>query len=229
MSHAAPPAVWRRASTRVVAEQFPALDGLGVIHGFALRQPDVAVAVERDEAMRRLAPIHEELRRELEMGERRLCVAEQVHGGGVCVADASSVEVHSGVDGLLTQDPAVCLGIYTADCCAVFLVDPVRRAIGLLHSGAKGTRLEITTGGIERMRNEFGCDPKNLVAVLSPCIRPPLYEVNFAGEIRRQCLAAGVANVFDAGVCTGRDLGRYYSYRMEHGKTGRMLALLALR
>jgi hypothetical protein len=209
-------------------EQFGAFDGLGVVHGFALRQPDVEVDVEREEAMRRLAPSHEALRRALGLGDRRFCTAEQVHGAEIAVVDATSAALSKGVDGLVSRDPSVCLGIYTADCGAVFLVDPIRRAIGLLHSGAKGTRLGICTAGIERMQHEFGSDPGNLVAVLSPCIRPPLYEVDFAAEIRRQCLAAGILRFHDTGACTGSDLGRYYSYRMEKGRTGRLLALLAL-
>jgi copper oxidase (laccase) domain-containing protein len=64
---------------------------------------------------------------------------------------------------------------------------------------------------------------------LSPCIRPPHYEIDFAAEIVRQCRAAGVNHVHDCNICTACDLARYYSYRVEKGKTGRMLALLALR
>jgi len=213
----------------VRADAFSGLDGLGVVHAFALRQPLLDVATEREEAMRRLVPAHTTLREELGLGERRFCTAEQVHGAGLAVVDSASPSAQAGVDGLLTLDPRVCLGIYTADCCAVFLVDPVRRAVGLLHSGAKGTRLGITRLAIEEMVSGFGSKAGDLVAVLSPCIRPPFYEVDFATEIRRQCEQAGVGSVFDAGVCTGGDLGKYYSYRVEQGKTGRMLALLALR
>lgn len=220
---------WSKASTRVAADRFSALDGYEVIHALSLRQPGLDVALERAEAMRSLAPFHEELRVELGLGSRRFCTAEQVHGAELAVVDAQTEGVCAGVDGLLTRDPSVCLGIFTADCCAVFLVDPVRRAIGLLHSGAKGTRLGISGVAIARMQQEFGTETANLVAVLSPCIRPPLYEVDFAAEIRRQCMNAGVGRVLDSGACTGSDLNKYYSYRMEQGRTGRLMALLALR
>ncbi|MGZ5001857.1 MAG: laccase domain-containing protein, partial [Chthoniobacterales bacterium] len=79
------------------------------------------------------------------------------------------------------------------------------------------------------MQETFGSQPNELIVQLSPCIRPPHYEVDFAAEIVRQCRAAGVRQVYDCGVCTACDLERYYSYRLEKGKTGRMLALLALR
>lgn len=219
---------WVRGASSVRAEAFSGLAGLGVAHAFALRQPLLDVATEREEAMRRLIPAHAALREQLGLGARRFCTAEQIHGAGIAVVVAGSSSNQAGMDGLLTEDPGVCLGIYTADCCAVFLVDPVRRAVGLLHSGSKGTRLGIPRIAIEGMVSGFGSKPGDLVAVLSPCIRPPLYEVDFAAEIRQQCLQAGVGRVFDAGVCTGRDLGKYYSYRVEQGKTGRMLALLAL-
>jgi len=77
------------------------------------------------------------------------------------------------------------------------------------------------------MRKEFGCDPADMTVQLSPCIRPPNYEVDFAAMIVAQCREAGVGQVVDCGVCTAAHLDRYYSYRAEKGKTGRMLAFLA--
>src|SRR5207237_9498428 len=123
----------------------------------------------------------------------------------------------------------VLLGIYVADCCAVYLVDPKRRAIGLVHSGRKGTALNIVGATVQKMATEFDTNPEDLVAQLSPCIRPPQYEVDFAGEIVRDLKRSGVRSVFDSGENTAVDLEKFYSYRMEKGRTGRMLALLALK
>ena len=81
---------------------------------------------------------------------------------------------------------------------------------------------------IEQMRQHFGSAPAEIVVELSPCIRPPHYEIDFAATIVNQCRAAGVNKIHDAGVCTACDVERYYSYRLEKGKTGRMLALLGL-
>ncbi len=78
------------------------------------------------------------------------------------------------------------------------------------------------------MKECFGSDPENMIVQLSPCIRPPHYEINFAAEIIRQCRSYGVKQIHDSGICTACDLDRYYSYRAEKGKTGRMLALLGL-
>ena len=78
------------------------------------------------------------------------------------------------------------------------------------------------------MTEGFGSDPANMIVQLSPCIRPPHYEVDFAAEIIRQCRALGVEHIHDRGTCTACDLNRYYSYRAEKGKTGRMLAVFGL-
>jgi YfiH family protein len=153
-----------------------------------------------------------------------------VHGNVIGVVDAPITrdECFDEADGLITNQPEVCLGIYVADCCAVYIVDPVRHAIGLVHSGRKGTELGIATRAISLMRERFGTEPQDLVVQLSPCIRPPHYEVDFAANIAADCRAAGVRHIADSGICTACDLQRYYSYRAEKGKTGRMLAMLAM-
>jgi len=115
-----------------------------------------------------------------------------------------------------------------ADCCAVYIVDPKTPAIGLVHSGKRGTELAVAIEAIERMMEKFGSDPANMIVQLSPCIRPPHYEIDFVAEIIDQCRGLGVERIHDSGVCTACDLNRYYSYRAEKGKTGRMLALLGL-
>jgi len=63
---------------------------------------------------------------------------------------------------------------------------------------------------------------------LGPCIRPPDYEVDFARAIAEQAGRHGVGRFFDCGVNTASDLNLHYSYRIEQGKTGRMLATIQL-
>jgi copper oxidase (laccase) domain-containing protein len=211
-----------------LVEHFPALDALeDVLHGFVLRVPGLDVRADREVALRRLEALHEIARRSF--GTRQFRLAEQVHGGSVAVVTVGSATKSSGVDALLTSDRDILLGIHVADCCAVFLVDPRQSAIGLIHSGKKGTELNIVAAAVQKMTTAFGTDPADLVAQLSPCIRPPHYEVDFAAEIVLSLKRFGVNFVFDSGKNTAADLERYYSYRMEKGRTGRMLALLALK
>jgi copper oxidase (laccase) domain-containing protein len=218
------------AAESVTYEHFPALAAIpGIRHAFCGRMPGVDVKVDRAMALERLAVQHELVRAELGLADQTFIIGEQVHGREIAVVDAHSSVPVGQVDGLITADPRVSLGVYVADCCAVYLVEPERRVIGLLHSGRKGSELGITGAAIERMRTEFGCDPEKMVVQLSPCIRPPHFEIDFAALIRRDSEAAGVRQIFDCGTCTGANVDRYYSYRLEKGKTGRMLALLALR
>lgn len=200
-----------------------------VSHAFTLRVPGLDVHVEREAALARLDRYHAEARDAIGAGDSRFVTATQVHGRDVLKVDSHTAVPAGEADALVTAERGVCLGVYVADCCAIYFVDPVRNAIGLAHSGRKGTELEVATAGIRAMRESFGTDPADLVVQLSPCIRPPHYEVDIASAIVAQCRAAGVRKVHDCGEDTGADLQRYYSYRMEKGKTGRMLALLALR
>lgn len=210
-------------------ETFPALAAVPFLrHGFVGRIAGLDVNVERAVALARLGQFHEETRRLLALDAMRFHTAEQIHGAEVAVAGENSPAVAQGADALVTDCPGVCLGIYVADCAAVYLVDPVRRCIGLAHSGKKGTELGIVPAVIEKMRTEFGAEPERMIAQIAPCIRPPDYEIDFAGEIVRQCRAAGIPQVHDCGANTAADLQRYYSYRAERGNTGRLLALLAM-
>lgn len=210
-------------------EQFPALEAIPSIRsGFTRRVPSLDVAVEREEALRRMALSHRAAVCHAGLGGCVFATAEQVHGNGVARVDAASTFPVLGTDGLLTTEQGVCLGIYVADCAAVFLADHRGRAIALVHSGKKGTEMGIAPMAVAALGQAANLSPADLVAQISPCIRPPRYEVDFAAEIRRQLAAVGVREIHDSHTCTAAYPERYYSYRREHGLTGRMLAFLSL-
>lgn len=208
---------------------FPALSSLpGFAHRFTLRHPEIDVDGERDVVVRRLWEWHRSQAEELGFSEGALCIAEQVHGARVVTVDGPQAEPFKGCDGMICNRPGLVIGIYVADCCAVYLADVRTGAFGVVHSGKKGSELGIVRNAIEAMQSCFGSDPADIVVQLSPCIRPPAYEVDFAAMIRQQAMEAGVppGQIHDTGECTSSDLQRFYSYRMEKGRTGRMLALL---
>ena len=219
-------------------EQFPALSALEMCrHVFAQRIPGIDVSHDKEEVLERLDAAHREIRNAIGIGDWPLFTAQQVHRNKIAVIDrAAASAVPSGVDGrefpgcdgIITNQLGIALGIYVADCCAVYIVDPKTPAIGLVHSGRKGTELGVVTSAIRQMTERFGSDPAAIIVQLSPCIRPPHYEIDFAAEIIRQCHALGVRQLHDSGICTACDLKLYYSYRAEKGKTGRMLAVLGL-
>jgi polyphenol oxidase len=211
-------------------EQFQALSIRALRHLFIRRIPGIDVAYDKAEAVRRLDKVHREIRHELGIGDWPLITAEQLHGDQIAVVDGpiAGDREFAGCDGLITKQRRVTLGIRVADCCAVYIFDPKAPAIGLAHSGKKGTELGIVPKTIEQMITRFGSSPGDLIVQLSPCIRPPHYEIDFAPNIIDQAKSFGVEQIHDSGICTACDLDRYYSYRAEKGKTGRMLAVLAL-
>lgn len=210
-------------------ETFPALSTLPWLrHGFIQRVQGIDVRADRPTVMPRLENIHRQTLSALGIQGKTLITAEQIHGLQVATVHVGSVCPVPGVDGLITNDPGVCLGIHVADCGAIYLVDRKTKAIGLLHSGKKGSELGILSEGIRRMGEKFGTDPADLVVQLGPCIRAPHYEIDFPAQIRAQATAAGVGEYHDCGTCTAADPERYYSYRREKGMTGRLLALLAV-
>ena len=195
------------------------------------RVMEADVLGDREFALRNLAPLHDAAIARTFPGIRSRHHAEQIHGNGVAVIASpapSETIVHPGVDGLITNVPGELLAIYVADCAAIYLADPASRSIALLHSGKKGTELNILAKAVGEMEVAFGTDPADLICVLSPCIRPPHYEVDIASMIHEQAAALGIKNFHDSCENTAADLSRHYSYRMEKGRTGRMLALLSI-
>jgi len=212
-------------------EKFQALNVLAMCrHIFTRRIPGIHVSHDKAEALKRLESAHLEIRNAIGIGDWPLLTAQQIHGDKIACVNAM-VETDreiSGCDGIITNQRGVTLGIYVADCCAVYLVDRKQRAAALIHSGKKGTNLRIVSKAIAQMHEKFSIQPQDLIAQLSPCIRPPHFEVDFAADIIRQCQTAGLNEIHDSGVCTACNLDAYYSYRAEKGRTGRMLALLGL-
>lgn len=210
-------------------ERFAALDGLPFLRAaFVQRCEGVDVLTDCETAMQRLWSVHRETADAAGFGGLPFAVAEQVHGALVVRVDEASAKPEAGADGLVTSSRNLCLAIYVADCAAVFLADRKGRAIGLVHSGRKGTEQGIVPAAIWKMQEEYGCEPSDLIVQISPCIRPPHYEVDIASAIVEQARAAGVNEVHDCGTCTASDPVKYYSYRREKGRTGRLLALMAL-
>jgi len=215
-------------------ETFPALQAIdGLLHGFVLRHPGIPIDTDRETVLERLRPHYESsLSDQLGLSFKQGWFGEQTHSDQIAVCPFSTMggrRLAAETDGLITDQPGEFLGIFVADCCAVYLVDPKHRACGLVHSGKNGSALRIAGKAIQRMTAAFGTDPGDVVVQLSPCIRPPAYEIDFAAQIRETCREAGVPGeqIHDPGTCTSRDLSRYYSYRVEKGETGRMLAVIA--
>ena len=102
----------------------------------------------------------------------------------------------SDIDGLVTDEPGLCLVTGHADCIPLYFYDPLKKAIGLAHSGWRGTAGNIAGEVIRKMSEDFGTDPKDLIAFVGPGICRDHYEV---GE--------DVAKEFE---------GRYSELKLKH-------------
>lgn len=85
---------------------------------------------------------------------------------------------YTDVDGMITNVQGLMLATFYADCVPLFFVDPVHRAVGLSHSGWKGTVNRMGAVTIERMREAFGTKPEHLQAAVGPSICQDCYEVS---------------------------------------------------
>lgn len=85
---------------------------------------------------------------------------------------------YTDVDGLITNVPGICLVTFYADCVPLYFVDPVKKAIGLSHSGWRGTVGKIGKVTVELMQKTYGSDPKDILAAIGPSICQDCYEVS---------------------------------------------------
>ncbi len=175
----------------------------------------------------------------------------QVHSGRCVRADQAWGGDRPEADAVCTNRPRVLVGVRTADCLPVLLVDPRSRTVAAVHAGWRGVVARVLLNALESLESEYGCNAGDIEAAIGPGIGPCCFEVGedvasrFSGEfvdhsgskphvdlaavLRAQLSQAGVDRVATAGHCTSCDLGSYYSHRAEQGNTGRMLALVGLR
>lgn len=116
----------------------------------------------------------------------RLITLRQIHSAVIHLVNQVPAEQLQG-DGVITNAAGLLLGIQTADCLPVLLVDPKQKAVGAFHAGWRGTRARIVEKGVGEMRRCFGTDPRDLRAAIGPGIHACCY--NVGRELREQFTA----------------------------------------
>lgn len=190
---------------------------------------------------------------------QNLITAKQVHGKNVeyvteknkgmgALDYASSI---MDTDGFITDERNVPIAILTADCLSIFVYDPKRPAIAILHAGWRSTEQNISQAGLKAMQNKFNSQPEDLLVGFGSSIRVCCFQVendfksNFAfgllkreGRVfmdialinQRQLVDCGVKeeNIFDPALCTFSNDG-FFSFRKEAKDAGRMISVVMLR
>ncbi|MBN1662649.1 MAG: peptidoglycan editing factor PgeF [Deltaproteobacteria bacterium] len=116
------------------------------------------------------------------LDSRNLIIVDQVHGDGILVlgdpADSTGKYASAACDAIVTDRPGLALAVKTADCVPIFLVDPVRRIVGAVHAGWRGTTLKIAAKTVDVFIKRFAGRPGDILAVIGPAIGPCCYEVD---------------------------------------------------
>lgn len=191
-----------------------------------------------------------ELFEHLNLDPKWIAFGEQVHG--TRIQKVMQGETYSETDGLITRVPGLALAIQVADCAAVIIWDSENRVIGAFHAGWRGAAGGIVPRGIEQMIEE-GSNPKTMKAFISPCICQKNFEVgeevaeqfpdgfvdyenyrkphvDLKGFLNYQLVEGDipVSNIEVAEGCTIDDEEKFYSYRREGDKSGRMMGIICL-
>jgi polyphenol oxidase len=177
----------------------------------------------------------------------------QIHSDSIFPYDG---QIHQG-DGLITDRKNTGLGVFTADCVPIMIYDGVKGVISAVHSGWKGTYMEITAKAIRKMCEEYGSRPSDLYVHIGPHNRQCCYEIGddvkekFAEKrlysgcpividnklsmeqcIIRQCLSEGILrdSIETVNICTfcSKEYD-LYSYRRNNTENGRLFSLIFMK
>ena len=195
---------WKKAEGRSEAELreqagvpffvFPSIEKTGaVVHGFSTRLGGVSEGIfssmnvsftrgDREEAVREN---YRRLGAAMGFSCENLVCSDQTHTVNLRVVTEEDrgkgfvrPKDYTDIDGLVTDVPGLVLAAFYADCVPLYLVDPVRRCIGLSHAGWRGTVGKIGKKTVELMREQYGSRPEDLVAAIGPSICQSCYEVS---------------------------------------------------
>lgn len=195
----------------------------------------------------------------------RWVAAQQVHGGNVVIVgqrergrgSRSHETAMPAVDGLVTGEAGVWLTGYYADCVPLAFWDIQERAVGIAHSGWRGTLADVGSVVVREMVESLGCHLRDIHVLIGPAIGVCCYAVGedlasvFSKRFGEKCLSPRRDHIYldlrsankrllvDAGVppdqiyvsnlCTACLCEAFYSYRRDESPTGRMVAIVGLR
>lgn len=241
----------------------PELERLGwVIHGFLTRQGGVSsppfhslnVGLNSGDKKENIIENLRLITNAFEFGKSRLVLLKQMQKDGILSIRIPDEPLPSTLhnDAMITNLPNLLLGIKTADCLPIFIVDIRRKVISAIHAGRQGTALGITKKVLRKMKEEWGCSEESLLVTLGPSIGPCCYEVDekvFQVEWEPFSIPAGTGrwridlaeiNIFqmkEEGIqeeqiwkmdlCTRCHSNLFFSYRGE-GRTGRQLSFIGM-
>jgi len=182
--------------------------------------------------------------RDSKLDQTAMASVKQIHSDVTFVARETGC-VGEG-DALVTQTRGVAISIRTADCFPILLADPETRSVAAIHAGWRGTAAGVIKSSLDRMRKDFGTDPRNVFAAIGPGIGVCCYEVgievarqfgmkdagrlDLAVENTNQLIAAGLQpdRIEQVGGCTFCHSTQFFSWRRDHDRAGRMISFIRI-
>ena len=203
------------------------------------------------------------LGRALHISSDDIVSTRQVHGNHVRVVAKNDrgrlyFPQQQDADGIITNEPNIALMILVADCVPILLHDPVLNLIGAVHSGWRGTAMDIAGSAIKKMSEVFGSSPANIRAAVGPCISQCCYETDSdvpdglfktLQKDTEKCIKArddkymvdlkeanhlllrraGLSDIMVSDECTSCRNDKYWSHRKTKGQRGSQAAIIQLR
>jgi len=173
--------------------QFPKLNACGAVrHTFSTRYGGVSegecatmnLSFNRNDSRENVLENYNRLCSAVGIDTNNLVLSHQTHTNNVISVTGKdrgtgvTLPSFDDVDGLITNEPDVALVTQYADCTPLLFCDPVKKVIATSHAGWRGTVKEIGKVTVDKMAEEYGCDKKNIIAGIGPCIGQCCYEVD---------------------------------------------------
>ena len=254
---------------------FPLLEQTGIVkHLFTTRLGGVSggefsamnLSADRGDMPENVLENYRRIARVLGVSPEDMAASHQTHTTNIrrmTAADKGKGIVrprdYSDIDGMVTDEPGLVLVTFYADCVPLYFVDPIHHAIGLAHSGWRGTVGRMGECMVRAMEEQFGTRPEELYAAIGPSICRDCYEVSedvaeqFIDMLGEQVALPGKApgkyqldlwlanelilrqsgllpgHIAVTDICTCHNSGYLFSHRASGGKRGSLAAFLGLR
>lgn len=197
--------------TEVPYFYFPILENTGMVrHGFSTRLGGVSshefstmnFATTRGDSIENVQENYRRIAKAIGIDWQKIVVSFQTHTTNVMVVKAQDAgkgviqeREYQDIDGLITDVPGIPLVTLYADCVPLYFLDPIKRVIGLSHSGWKGTVARMGAVTASKMQEVYGCHPEDMIVCIGPSICVDCYEVGEeVAEEFQQAFPASQAN-----------------------------------
>ena len=157
-----------------------------LIHAFTLRKHEIDFGSNAifEKEKTKFINNYKTLAQNLEIDYKRIFRPFQTHTDVIKSVEEKDLtnnfevkEEFKDVDGIITKQKEIYLSLLYADCTPIIFFDPVKKIVANTHSGWKGTLMKIGQKTVKKMKEEYGCNPKDIICCIGPCIKKCHFQV----------------------------------------------------